>query len=68
MLLNQTVFTCGVVYLLHGSVCLEENASTEQFCHDAADRPHIHSRSVVTSPHQNLGSPVILRHYFMCHL
>jgi len=59
---------CTIHYLLHRSLCLEENSSTQQFRHDTADRPHINGRRVVTSPHQNLWSSVVLRHYFMCHL
>lgn len=54
-------------YLLHWSISLEENVSTEQLSKDAAHRPHINSHRVVASTHQYLRCPVILRHHLARH-
>ena len=60
-------YTRQILYLLHWSVSLEENMSTEQLRKNTANRPHVYSHCVVTSPHQNLWRSIVLCHDFACH-
>lgn len=47
---------------------LEEYPTTQQLAEYAADRPDVDGGCVVFSPHQDLGCPVILRHYLLGHV
>jgi len=48
--------------LLNGTLCLEEDLTSQHLGNDASNRPHIHSSRVVSGAHEYLGSPVVLGH------
>lgn len=58
----------GGAYLLDGTLGLEEDATAQQFCEDAADRPDVNGIGVVAAPHEDLWRPVVLRHHFLGHV
>ena len=55
-------------YLLNGRLCLEEDASAQQLCEDAANWPDVDAGAVVLGAHQDLGRAVVLRHHFLRHV
>lgn len=55
-------------YLLDGTLGLEEDASPQQLSEDAAHRPDIDGVGVMAAPHEDLRSPVVLRHHFLSHV
>jgi len=63
----QNIYSTSIIYLLHWSISLEENMSTQQLCENASNWPHVHCHCVVTSSHQNLWSSIVLSHNLTCH-
>lgn len=55
-------------HLLNRALSLEEDASPQQFCEDAADGPNVDGRAVVAAAHQHLRRPVVLRHHLLGHV
>lgn len=56
------------VHLLNGALGLEENAAAKQLSKDAAHGPDVDGVGVMSAPHEDLRSPVILRHNFLSHV
>lgn len=56
------------VHLLDGALSLEEDASAQQLCKDAAHGPDVDGVGVVAAPHEDLWRSVVLGHHFLSHV
>lgn len=56
------------LYLLDWTLGLKEDPSAQQLSKDAAHRPDIDGVVVVTAPHQDLWSSVVLGYDFLSHV
>lgn len=55
-------------HLLNGTLCLEENSTTQKFTENTPNRPNIDRSRVVPRTHQDFRWSIVLRNHFLSHV